>query len=145
MGLVLLDTNILIDHFNAIAEATDEIANHDNIAISAITWMEVAAGLTTDEAESFDRLIRDLPIYVLHTTDDIIRQTTRLRAASMAANKAGTGKRLKTPDAIILATANVSGRQIVTRNPSDFAGAAIPVRVPYDLTDGIVTNVRPMV
>jgi hypothetical protein len=46
MGLILLDTNILIDHFNGIPEALDEIANHENLAISAITWMEVAAGLS---------------------------------------------------------------------------------------------------
>lgn len=144
MGLVLLDTNILIDHINAVAQATEEIANHDNVAISAITWMEVAAGLTAAETSGFEQLIRDLPIYVLHTTDEIIRETTRLRAASIAASKAGAGRKLATPDAIILATADVSGRRIVTRNPADFAAATIPIRVPYDLSGGVVSNLRPI-
>lgn len=43
MGLVLLDTNILIDHFNGLPEATNEIAYHENIAISAVTWAEALA------------------------------------------------------------------------------------------------------
>ena len=45
MALVLLDTNVLIDHFNGVGAATIEIANHQDLAISAITWMEVAVGL----------------------------------------------------------------------------------------------------
>ncbi|AWL03719.1 PIN domain-containing protein [Massilia oculi] len=143
MGLILLNTNILIDHFNGIPEALDEIANHENLAISAITWMEVAAGLSPADAGAFDQLTRQLPVYVLHTTDEIIRETTRLRSASIKAHRAGTGKKLATPDAIILATANITGRQLVTRNPADFAAASTPVRVPYTLTDGIVSNIRP--
>lgn len=143
MGLVLLDTNILIDHFNGIDEALDEISHHDNLAISAITWLEVAVGLTLRELAAFDRLNKDLPIYVLHTTDEIMRETARLRGESIAAHKAGTGKKLATPDAIILATANITGRQLITRNPTDFGAAATPVRVPYELTHGIVSNVAP--
>lgn len=143
MGLILLDTNILIDHFNGVSAALDEIANHDNLAISAITWMEVAAGLDPIDLSAFDQLTKSLPVYILHTTDEINRETTRLRRASIGAHKAGTGKKLATPDAIILATANVTGRQLVTRNPADFRAATIPVRVPYDLTNGLVSNIRP--
>lgn len=138
MGLTLLDTNILIDHFNGIIEAADEISYHDNIAISAITWSEVAVKLSAHELAEFDAIIRDLPIYVLHTDDAIIRETTRLRVASFAPGM----KKLKTPDAIILATANVTGRTVVTRNPADFS-AALSVRVPYEVTNGIVSNVSP--
>lgn len=143
MGLILLDTNILIDHFNGISAALDEIANHENLAISAITWMEVATGLDPVDLAAFDLLTKHLPVQVLHTTDEIVRETARLRGASIKAHKAGTAKKLATPDAIILATANMTGRRLVTRNPADFGAASLPVRVPYDLTNGIVSNIRP--
>lgn len=68
MGLVLFDTNILIDHFNGIPEATDEIAYYRNTAISAITWAEVAVKLDTAGMAEFELLVAALPIYVLHTT-----------------------------------------------------------------------------
>ena len=40
-------------------------------------------------------------------------------------------KRLKMPDAIILATAEVAGRKLVTRNVKDFPSGMRGVRVPY--------------
>jgi predicted nucleic acid-binding protein len=42
-------------------------------------------------------------------------------------------KRLKMPDAIILATAETGGRQLVTRNVKDFPSGARGVRVPYKI------------
>lgn len=39
---VIVDTNILIDHFDGIKEATEELAMYEDIAISTITWSEVA-------------------------------------------------------------------------------------------------------
>jgi predicted nucleic acid-binding protein len=47
MGLVLFDTNILIDHTAGIIEATRELSGYDDAAISAINWMEVACALTS--------------------------------------------------------------------------------------------------
>lgn len=44
------------------------------------------------------------------------------------------------PQTIILATAKVSGRLIITRNPDDFPRAK--VRVPYEIANGKVTNVQ---
>jgi predicted nucleic acid-binding protein len=117
MGPVLLDTNVLIDHFKGVSAATNEIAIHDDLAISAITWMEVAVGLDAEGLAAFDTMI--------------------------AAFKAGTGKKLATPDAVILASANITNRQLVTRNPADFGAASAPVRVPYKLTDGVVSEVAP--
>lgn len=141
MGLILLDSNILIDLFNDLPAAEDEISYHDNIAISAITWTEVAVKFTPSETMRFDSIVRDLPIYVLHTDDAIIREATRLRARSLVPMYGR--RKLKTPDAIILATANVTGRTIVTRNGSDFAAARMPVRVPYQYSDGVVSRIAP--
>lgn len=142
MGLVLLDTNILIDHFNGLPEATNEIAYHKNIAISAVTWAEVAVKLDTAGIAELDLLTTQLPIYVLHTDDAIMREAARLRAASIAANKQGRGRKLKTPDAIILATAHVTGRTLITRDTDDFlAAAGVPLRTPYRYGGDMVSDV----
>ena len=88
MGLILLDTNILADHFNGIAAATTEIAYHSNIAISAITQLEVAVGLFGDDVTAFARLLRLLPINVVQTDDAIIQESIRIRKASIIASRA---------------------------------------------------------
>ena len=41
--------------------------------------------------------------------------------------------RLKSPDAIILATAQIRGRVLITRNTKDFPAAMPGIRVPYIL------------
>ncbi|WBS02381.1 PIN domain-containing protein [Pseudoduganella sp. SL102] len=140
MGLVLLDSNILIDLFNGIGVAEVEIAYHANIAISAITWAEVAVGLTSSQLVEFEEVVSNLPIYILHTDDSIIKESVRLRKMSITRKKAGTGDKLKTPDAIIMATANVTGRTLITRNPGDFRDVKL-MRVPYQVTDNVVHNI----
>jgi predicted nucleic acid-binding protein len=47
--------------------------------------------------------------------------------------------KIRLPDVIILATANVTGRLLITRNKQDFRGANI--RLPYELQEGRVFNV----
>lgn len=141
MGLILLDTNILADHFNGFKEAIIEISYHRHIAISSITYLEVAVGLHGANIAAFDLLIGNLPIAIFHPDDHIINEAISMRKASIAAHKAGIGRKIRTADAIILATANVTGRQLITRNPSDFHAAKIPVRVPYQVMNGIVSNV----
>ena len=143
MGLVLLDTNILADHFNGIKEAIVEISFHDKIGISSITYLEVAVGLDGAEVAAFDLLVSTFPIAIYHPNDAIIKEATSIRKASIVASKMGTGRKIPTPDAIILATANVTGSQLITRNPGDFRAAKIPVRVPYMVTNGIVSAVLP--
>jgi predicted nucleic acid-binding protein len=147
MGIALIDTNIFIDHLAGVEEAMNEIAYYDNIAISAITWSEVAVLLDANQLVQFDALIRDLSIYVIHTDDAIIREATRARAESFARNAVISRpkvKKLKTPDAIILATAHVTGRILVSRDADDFIGVArVPVRLPYKYASGIVSDVAP--
>ena len=132
----------LIDHFNGITEAAHEISYHDNVAISAITWTEVAVKLDAAGIAEFDLLIAALPIYVLNTDDAIVREAARLRAASIQANQHGQGRKIKTPDAIILATAHLTGRMLVTRDADDFRSIArVPLRTPYVYYGGPVTNI----
>lgn len=123
-----------------------EIAYYDNVAISAITWSEVAVLLNATQLVEFDALIKDLSIYVI-PHDAIIREATRARAESFARNAVISGpkvKKLKTPDAIILATAHVTGRILVSRDADDFVGVAkVPVRLPYKYASGLVSDIAP--
>ena len=44
----LFDTNILVDHLNAVPRAREEIARFESRAVSIITWMEVMVGADRD-------------------------------------------------------------------------------------------------
>jgi hypothetical protein len=116
----LFDTNILIDHLNGIAKATKEIRRSGQAAISVLTWIEVMTGAATVEEEallkSFLANFQSLPL-----TDAVAERAALNRRE----------KRLKMPDAIILATAELSGRELVTRNVKDFPAGMRGVRVPY--------------
>ena len=118
----LFDTNILIDHLNGIAEASRELRLSNDPAISMITWIEVMAGATSsgDEAalRSFLANFQCLPV-----TSAVAERAAENRRV----------RRIKLPDAIILATAETAGRQLVTRNVRDFPKGMGGVRVPYQV------------
>ena len=118
---VLFDTNILIDYLKGIEVARNEIDHYSDRAISLVTWMEVVVGATpADESDvrSFLQSFVILPI----------EQRT---AEQAVVNRRGS--RLKLPDAIILAAAQVSGRLLITRNTRDFAAGTPGVRIPYTI------------
>ncbi|XLZ72607.1 PIN domain-containing protein [Massilia sp. SR12] len=138
MVKALLDSNILMDLMNGIQAAYDEIDYDDDLAISAITWMEVVVGLNAAAVLQFEAALTQAGIRTIHTNQTISRLTAAIRQGNL---------RLKLPDAIVGATANAEGRLVVTRNPKDFG--ANQVRVPYDCKwddaskRGNVTNVTP--
>ena len=116
----LFDTNILIDHLNGIAKATRELKRSGDPAISVITWIEVMTGATTPDEEALVRAF--------------LANFERLPVSSAVAERAAVLRRemrVKMPDAIILATAEVAGRVLVTRNVRDFPSGMRGVRVPY--------------
>ncbi|WP_269514836.1 type II toxin-antitoxin system VapC family toxin [Brevundimonas subvibrioides] len=121
MVKALFDTNILIDHLNAAPEADAEIDRYDDRAISIITWIEVMAGA---DAELADPTRTYLDGYSIVALDDPIAE----RAASIRQSR-----RMKLPDAIIWATAQTTGRLLVTRNTKDFPADDPGVRAPYVL------------
>lgn len=120
MVKVLFDTNILIDYLNGIPDAGEEVGRYQDKAISVITWMEVMAGVTGQD----EQIVRTfLSQFELLPIDSVVS------AQAVAIRRA---RRLKLPDAIILATARTSGRLFVTRNTKDFpAGQDVDVRMPY--------------
>ena len=141
MAIVLFDTNIIIDHLNGIPEATAEIAaDYHSRIISTITWMEVACKLSPAKISDFRVMLLLADIGVVQTTEAIMVRSAALRGATI-----GNRPRKGLPDCIIHATAEVEGRIVITRNPKDFGGEGLFVRVPYDFDDATRTtfNVRP--
>ena len=138
MAIVLFDTNILIDHFTGHNVATMELVNYDDAIISSFTWIEVACKLTLAQQAQLDSLLAGAGIKIVHLNDDIM-----VRAAAIRANSIANPPKIALPDCIIWATAEVSGRIIVTRNPADFGGAGPMVRVPYDIVNGAAVNIVP--
>jgi predicted nucleic acid-binding protein len=121
MVKAIFDTNILIDFLNGYEQARQEVRSHSEKAISVITWIEVMAG-ATGETEKSCRLL--LGIFErLDLTPSIAERAVVIRRQS----------RMKLPDAIILATAQMSAGVLVTRNTRDFPRGIAGIRVPYEL------------
>ena len=118
----LFDTNILIDHLNGVKQATREIKAHPGAAISIVTWIEVMTGAATPDEETILRtFLATFPC--LPITAAVAERAAENRRV----------RRIKLPDAIILATAETAHRQLVTRNIRDFPKNLHGVRVPYQI------------
>jgi catabolite regulation protein CreA len=65
MAIVLLDSNILVDHLLAVRQETIEVAGYDAPAISAICWVAAARRLTLKEIAVFDQDLTDARIVIL--------------------------------------------------------------------------------
>jgi predicted nucleic acid-binding protein len=117
----LLDSVILIDHFNGIEAATECMASHGiACAISVITRAEVLTGFSP-RSEPLARELLDR-FDLLPITGDI---------ADLAASLRRT-RRWKLPDALQAAVAMRHGLVLVTRNTRDFRnGRGLQVLTPY--------------
>ena len=115
----LFDTNMLIDYLNGIPAARKELDMYKVHAISSVTWMEVMSGGETALAEVTRAFLNRFT--VIPVGDAITERAVKLRRE----------RRLKWPDAIILATSLESGLMLVTRNTKDYGGKLPGVRNPY--------------
>jgi predicted nucleic acid-binding protein len=119
----LFDTNILIDHLNAFPQARAEIERYEDRAISIITWMEVMVGADGDVAEPTRRFLEGFTVVELD--DGVAERAVNLRRAH----------RIKLPDAVTWASAQMAGRLLVTRNTRDFPVDDPGIREPYSIMD----------
>ena len=119
----LLDSVIVIDHLNGIGAATSLIQRHGrDLAISAITRVEVLAGLDDEAAELAAALLDQFPFLPMDAA--VADEAARIRRRT----------RLRLPDAVQAATALRHGLELMTRNTRDFAAGKFPfVVVPYRL------------
>jgi predicted nucleic acid-binding protein len=119
MVKALFDTNILIDYLNAVPEAREELGRYSGKAISVVTWMEVMVGAVPDLQAVTRQFLHAFD--VIGIEERVAEQAVELRR----------GFRIKLPDAIIWATAQIHGLLLVTRNTRDFPADDPGVRVPY--------------
>ena len=121
MVAAVFDTNIVIDHLKGVPRVTEELARYDSRSISVVTWIEVMAGARPED-ESATRAVLSA-FSVIPLEDEVAEHAARLRRSH----------RLKLPDAVIWASARVTGRILVTRDGKDFPRNDPGIRVPYKL------------
>jgi predicted nucleic acid-binding protein len=113
------DTNILIDWLNDNLQAIAELSRYKRPRISRVVWTEILAG----EALETRDIVRELiaPFDVVEIDARIATAAAEIRYRS----------RMKLMDAYILATAQVNGAILITRNTKDFPAEMPGIRVPY--------------
>jgi len=116
------DSDVFIDRLQGHAGAADVFAEYERVFISRITWIEVMVGARTSSQEAAAR--------TAFKAVDIVEVTSHISELAVAIRKT---RRLKLPDAIILATAQALGLTLITRNVRDFREQDPMVRVPYRL------------
>lgn len=119
MVKALFDTNILVDYLNAVLPAKNELLLYQEKAISVITWMEVMVGTDANNAKDTKAFLDSF--LLIELDDAIANQAVTLRK----------DHRIKLPDAIVWASAQVNFMLLVTRNTKDFKKNELGVRVPY--------------
>jgi predicted nucleic acid-binding protein len=115
------DTNIVIDWLKRKPEAMAELARYKGHRMSRIVWTEVLAGEALDARSIVTQALSNFEIVELDA-----------RIAGAAADLRYRTK-MKLMDAYILATAQVNGAILVTRNTKDFPAEMPGIRVPYTL------------
>jgi predicted nucleic acid-binding protein len=117
----LFDTNILIDHLRGVEAAREELTRYADKAISLISWMEVLVG-TADAHRPVTRAFLD-GFTRIEIDPRVAERAVSLRQA----------QRLKLPDAIVWASAQVHAMLLVTRDTKGFPAGDPGIRIPYTL------------
>jgi len=115
-----VDSDVLIDYFDGIPAAAEELSRYGGLVISRITSMEILLGAPSEDL----RVMRE----------DFLRQFSIVELDERAARDAiglRQERRLKLPDAIIRASACLNDALLVTRNTKDFPAHEPGVPIPY--------------
>ncbi|MCA1199065.1 type II toxin-antitoxin system VapC family toxin [Sphingomonas sp. R647] len=120
------DSNILIDALKGLEPARDELRRATSGGarawISRMVWIEVLSKGSGEGLRRAEILLSGFGI-------DEMDVEIATRAASLRRER----QHLRSPDAVILATAMLRGRVLVTRNTKDFPANMPGIRVPYTL------------
>lgn len=115
----IFDTGILVDWLRGKPQARAELLCYPRHRISRLTWTEICAAEPMETRDHVRELIAPFEIVELDG-----------RIASAAADlMARMGLGLAA--AVVLATAQVSGAILVTRNTKDFPAIMPGIRIPY--------------
>lgn len=115
------DTNIVIDWLKRKPQAIAELGLYGRHRMSRIVWTEVLAGEAPDARDIVQQALANFEIVELD------------RPIAMAAVDIRYRSHMKLMDAYILATAQVNGTILITRNTKDFPAEMPGIRVPYTL------------
>ena len=121
MSAPFFDTNIVVDWLKRREPARTELVRYSKHRISRIVWTEVLAGEMLERRQTVEQLLAAFEIVEIDA-----------RIASAAADIRHR-TRMKLLDALILATAQVNGAILITRNTKDFPASMPGIRVPYQL------------
>ena len=115
------DSNILIDWLWDRPQAIAELSRYRRHRISRVVWTEILAGEPLERRDTIQQLIAPFEVVEIDA-----------RIATAAADIRHRMK-MKLLDAYILATAQVNGAILITRNTKDFPANMPGIRVPYEL------------
>jgi len=120
------DTGIVIDALLGIeqgrAELRRAVSQTGRAWLSRMAWVEIMSKSSGAELREMERFLAGFAI-------DEVDSEIADRAAALRRERKG----IRLPDAIILATAMVRGRVLVTRNTRDFPAEMPGIRIPYTL------------
>jgi predicted nucleic acid-binding protein len=116
----VFDSDVLIDYLQGTPQARKEIARYRQPHYSMISFVELHCGARdAEESQAVEILLASLTRIEL--SEEVARRAVELRREL----------RLKLPDAVILASAEVEGCILVTRNTQDFPKGDPRIRFPY--------------
>ncbi|AWV01775.1 VapC toxin family PIN domain ribonuclease [Burkholderia sp. JP2-270] len=121
MVKALFDTNILIDYLGGVESARAELGRYDYRAISTISWMEVLVGTSARN---------EAPTRAWLSSFDVIALDSTVANRAVIIRKE---RRIRLPDAIVWASAQVNGLLLVSRNTKDFPPTEPGIRMPYQI------------
>ena len=121
--IMLLDTNIFVDHLRNYTPSVEFFDTLENALFSAITEAELLAGKQNESDEKREKLL-----HFLH-------RWTKIEVTNPISVLAGDISRkhgMDIPDAIIAASALINNAVLVTRNVKDFHDIKdLKLQVPY--------------
>lgn len=124
---MVIDTDILIDHFHGNILATDFIQkallDGKQLFVSVVAVAEILAGMRPGEKDDTDSL---LSLFSVYPADEELA-----RIAGAYLNQFAASHRLDLGDALTAATARVTGFELYTRNVRHYPMDDITVIAPY--------------
>jgi predicted nucleic acid-binding protein len=115
------DTNVVIDWLFDRLPAIQELSRYRRHRMSRIVWTEILAGEPVHRRSELQHLMAPF---------EVVELDARIAAAAADIRHR---TRMKLMDAFILATAQVNGAILITRNTKDFPANMPGIRVPYIL------------
>jgi tRNA(fMet)-specific endonuclease VapC len=131
MAALIVDTGVLVDVERGRRHLDEVIADDDDVAIAAITFVELEVGVRLAETKPQLRQRRQFVDAILNAASVIsYDESTALRHADLLAQVRRMGRPRGAHDLMVAATAAASGRTLVTTDAcafTDLPGISVSV------------------